>query len=46
MSQSHVSEDMEESPHNQQKQSYFTETMYGPVPPSESAQAWQQPVSQ
>jgi IK cytokine len=47
MSQSPVAEDMEESPHNNhQKQSYFTEPMYGPVPPSESAQAWQQPVSQ
>jgi len=39
MSQSPVSEDMEESPHNHQKQSYFAEPMYGPVPPSESAQA-------
>ena len=38
-SQSPVSEDMEESPHNHQKQSYFAEPMYGPVPPSESAQA-------
>lgn len=45
MSQSPVSEDMDESPHNHQKQSYFTEPMYGPVPPSEPAQAWQQPVS-
>ncbi|KAJ1274188.1 hypothetical protein BS78_05G044000 [Paspalum vaginatum] len=44
MSQSPVSEDMDESPHNHQKQSYFTEQpMYGPVPPSEPAQAWQQP---
>ncbi|KAL6641908.1 hypothetical protein ACP70R_020089 [Stipagrostis hirtigluma subsp. patula] len=53
MSQSPVSEDMEESPRNHQKQSYFTEPMYGPVPPSEpmygpvppseTAQAWQQP---
>ncbi|KAL6595602.1 hypothetical protein ACP70R_047942 [Stipagrostis hirtigluma subsp. patula] len=53
MSQSPVSEDMEESPRNHQKQSYFTEPMYGPVPPSEPmygpvppsepAQAWQQP---
>nr|CAB3459342.1 unnamed protein product [Digitaria exilis] len=44
MSQSPISEDMDESPHNHQKQSYFTEPpMYGPVPPSEPAQAWQQP---
>ncbi|KAL6905644.1 hypothetical protein ACP4OV_003245 [Aristida adscensionis] len=53
MSQSPVSEDMEESPRNHQKQSYFTEPMYGPVPPaepmygpvppSEPSQAWQQP---
>ncbi|TVU26986.1 hypothetical protein EJB05_29564 [Eragrostis curvula] len=43
MSQSPVSEDMEESPRNNQKQSYFTEPMYGPVPPSEPAQDWQQP---
>jgi len=42
MSQSPVS-DMDESPHNHQKQSNFTEPLYGPVPPSESAQAWQQP---
>lgn len=42
MSQSPVSEDMDESPHNHQKQSYFTEPVYGPVPPSEPAQAWQQ----
>jgi len=45
MSQSPVS-DMDESPHNHQKQSNFTEpmSMYGPVPPSEPAQAWQQQV--
>ncbi|KAF0911619.1 hypothetical protein E2562_011236 [Oryza meyeriana var. granulata] len=43
MSQSPVSEDMDESPHNHQKQSYFTEPVYGPVPPSDPAQAWQQP---
>ncbi|XP_020406217.1 suppressor of mec-8 and unc-52 protein homolog 2 isoform X2 [Zea mays] len=42
MSQSPVS-DMDESPHNHQKQSNFIEPMYGPVPPSEPAQAWQQP---
>ncbi|XP_039798335.1 suppressor of mec-8 and unc-52 protein homolog 2-like isoform X2 [Panicum virgatum] len=44
MSQSPVSEDMDESPHNHQKQTYFTEPMYGPIPPSEPAQAWQQPI--
>ncbi|RLN27980.1 hypothetical protein C2845_PM05G05780 [Panicum miliaceum] len=43
MSHSPVSEDMDESPHNHQKQAYFTEPMYGPIPPSEPAQAWQQP---
>uniref|UniRef100_A0A0E0MCE5 RED-like N-terminal domain-containing protein n=1 Tax=Oryza punctata TaxID=4537 RepID=A0A0E0MCE5_ORYPU len=45
MSQSPVSEDMDESPHNHQKQSYFTEEkpMYGPIPPSDPAQAWPQP---
>nr|CBX25386.1 hypothetical_protein [Oryza brachyantha] len=43
MSQSPVSEDMEESPHNHQKQSYFTEPIYGPVAPSDNAQAWPQP---
>ncbi|CAN6352838.1 unnamed protein product [Urochloa humidicola] len=42
MSQSPVSEDMDESPRNHQE-SYFAEPMYGPVPPSEPAQAWQQP---
>ncbi|CAO2143246.1 unnamed protein product [Urochloa humidicola] len=42
MSQSPVSEDMDESPRNHQKQSYFTEPIYGPVPPSEPAPSWQQ----
>ncbi|KAJ6806422.1 suppressor of mec-8 and unc-52 protein-like protein 2 [Iris pallida] len=37
-----VSEDMEESPRNREKQSYFNEPVYGPVPPSEPAQAWEQ----
>jgi len=45
MSQSPVSEDMDESSHNNQKETCFTEPMYGPIPPSEPAQAWQQPVS-
>ncbi|KAL5223582.1 hypothetical protein ABZP36_010221 [Zizania latifolia] len=44
MSKSPVSEDMDESPHNNnEKQSYFTEPMYGPIPPSEPTQAWPQP---
>ncbi|OEL18560.1 Suppressor of mec-8 and unc-52 protein-like protein 2, partial [Dichanthelium oligosanthes] len=43
MSQSPASEDMDESPNNHQKQTHFTEPMYGPIPPSEPAQAWQQP---
>uniref|UniRef100_A0A0D3HRC3 RED-like N-terminal domain-containing protein n=1 Tax=Oryza barthii TaxID=65489 RepID=A0A0D3HRC3_9ORYZ len=44
MSHSPVSEDMDESPHNHQKQSYFTEEkpVYGPIPPSDPAQAWPQ----
>ena len=48
MSQSPVSEDMDESPHNHQKQSYFTEEkpVYGPIPPSDPAQAWPQTVIQ
>ncbi|KAM7513494.1 hypothetical protein LguiA_003077 [Lonicera macranthoides] len=44
MSQSPISEDMEESPRNKDKTSYFTEEqpMYGPVPPSEPSHDWQQ----
>ncbi|CAL9193015.1 unnamed protein product, partial [Musa hybrid cultivar] len=42
MSQSPVSEDMEESPRIREKQSYFSEPVYGPIPPTETAQAWQQ----
>ncbi|XP_026665097.1 suppressor of mec-8 and unc-52 protein homolog 2 [Phoenix dactylifera] len=42
MSESPVSDDMEESPHSRERQSYFSEPVYGPVPPSEPAQAWQQ----
>ncbi|KAJ0976185.1 hypothetical protein J5N97_018150 [Dioscorea zingiberensis] len=41
MSQSPVSEDMEESPRNRERQSYFNAPVYGPVPP-EAAQDWQQ----
>ncbi|XP_020583899.1 suppressor of mec-8 and unc-52 protein homolog 2 [Phalaenopsis equestris] len=42
ISHSPVSEDMVESPRNRERQPYFNEPVYGPVPPSESAQAWQQ----
>ncbi|KAK8950190.1 hypothetical protein KSP40_PGU001656 [Platanthera guangdongensis] len=41
-SQSPISEDMEESPRIRERQPYFNEPVYGPVPPSEPAQAWQQ----
>ncbi|MQL69125.1 hypothetical protein Taro_001431 [Colocasia esculenta] len=34
-----LSEDMEESPRNKERQSYFSEQVYGPVPP-EPAQTW------
>ena len=40
MSQSPIS-DMDESPHNHQNQSHLTEPVYGPIQPSEPAQAWQ-----
>eukprot|EP00262_Sarcandra_glabra_P018692 TRINITY_DN679_c1_g1_i1.p1 TRINITY_DN679_c1_g1~~TRINITY_DN679_c1_g1_i1.p1 ORF type:complete len:569 (+),score=147.65 TRINITY_DN679_c1_g1_i1:313-2019(+) len=42
MSQSPVLEDMEESPRNREGQSYFSEPVYGPVPPSGPPQDWQQ----
>lgn len=42
MSQSPISENMEESPRNKEKQSYFAEPAYGPVPPTELTQGWQQ----
>ncbi|KAL0346814.1 UNVERIFIED_CONTAM: Suppressor of mec-8 and unc-52 protein2 [Sesamum calycinum] len=42
MSQSPVSEDMEESPRNKDKNSYFAEPAYGPVPPAEMSHGWQQ----
>ncbi|KAJ1439969.1 RED-like, N-terminal [Sesbania bispinosa] len=42
MNQSPVSEDMEESPRNKEKPSYFTEPNYGPVPPSMLHQGWQE----
>ncbi|OVA08298.1 Protein RED [Macleaya cordata] len=42
MSQSPVSEDMEESPRNRDRPSYFSEPAYGPVPPPEPPLDWQQ----
>ncbi|XP_059652023.1 suppressor of mec-8 and unc-52 protein homolog 2 isoform X2 [Cornus florida] len=42
MSQSPISEDMEESPRNKDKIPYFSEPVYGPVPPSEPTHDWQQ----
>ncbi|OAY26979.1 suppressor of mec-8 and unc-52 protein homolog 2 [Manihot esculenta] len=41
MSQSPISEDMEESPRNKDRVSYFSEPVYGPVPPSGPSQEWQ-----
>uniref|UniRef100_A0A7N0V7W7 RED-like N-terminal domain-containing protein n=1 Tax=Kalanchoe fedtschenkoi TaxID=63787 RepID=A0A7N0V7W7_KALFE len=42
MSQSPVIEDMVESPKSKERPSYFDEPAYGPVPPSEPYQQWQQ----
>ncbi|KAI9122939.1 hypothetical protein K1719_005828 [Acacia pycnantha] len=42
LSQSPLSEDMEESPRNKEKPSYFSEPTYGPVPPSVVPQGWQE----
>ncbi|KMT14106.1 hypothetical protein BVRB_4g079290 [Beta vulgaris subsp. vulgaris] len=42
MSQSPISEDMEESPRNKERTSYFDEPVYGPVPPSDPSQDWNQ----
>ncbi|KAL6974451.1 Smu-2 suppressor of mec-8 and unc-52 protein [Sarracenia purpurea var. burkii] len=42
MSQSPISEDMEESPRSKERISYFNEPVYGPVPPSEPSHDWQQ----
>ncbi|XP_077211471.1 RED family protein [Tasmannia lanceolata] len=42
INQSPDSEDMEESPRNRDGQSYFSEPIYGPVPPSEPLPDWQQ----
>ncbi|GMY18613.1 suppressor of mec-8 and unc-52 protein homolog 2-like [Fagus crenata] len=41
LSQSPLSEDMEESPRNKSKTSYFAEPAYGPVQPSGLPQEWQ-----
>lgn len=41
ISQSPISEDMEESPRNKERVSYFNEPAYGPVPPSGPSQEWQ-----
>lgn len=46
LSQSPLSEDMEESPRNKEKPSYFSEPAYGPVPPSGPPQEWQEAVCQ
>ena len=45
VSQSPLSEDMEESPRNKDKPSYFAEPSYGPVPPAVLPQGWQESVS-
>lgn len=45
LSQSPLSEDMEESPRNKEKLSYFTEPAYGPVPPSGLPEEWNGMVS-
>ncbi|PWA75867.1 Protein RED, C-terminal [Artemisia annua] len=43
MSQSPLSEDMEESPRGKERASYFEEPVYGPaVPPSQPSHDWQQ----
>ncbi|KAL5995769.1 Smu-2 suppressor of mec-8 and unc-52 protein [Asimina triloba] len=42
LNQSPISEDMEESPRNKERQSYFSEPVYGPIPPSEPISDWQQ----
>lgn len=44
LSQSPLSEDMEESPRNKEKSSYFAEPAYGPVQPSALPQEWQETV--
>lgn len=44
LSQSPLSEDMEESPRNKERGSYFAEPAYGPVQPSALPQEWQETV--
>lgn len=44
VNQSPLSEDMEESPRNKEKISYFAEPAYGPVQPSGLPQEWQETV--
>lgn len=44
MGQSPISEDMEESPRNKEKVSYFSEPAYGPVLPTGPPEGWQQMV--
>ncbi|KAK2981890.1 hypothetical protein RJ640_010407 [Escallonia rubra] len=41
MSQSPISEDMEESPRNKERTSYFGEPIYGPARPAEPSHDWQ-----
>lgn len=43
--QSPLSEDMEESPRNRERQSYFSEPAYGPAPPDHPPQSWEAAVS-
>lgn len=45
MSQSPLSEDMEESPRDKERASYFSEPAYGPAPPSNPSHDWQHVVS-
>ncbi|KAL4180840.1 hypothetical protein AMTRI_Chr12g234400 [Amborella trichopoda] len=42
LSQSPISEDMEESPRNRERPSYFSDPVYGPAPPTELVPDWQQ----
>ena len=45
LSQSPLSEDMEESPRSKEKPLYFTEPSCGPVPPSMLPEGWLEAVS-
>lgn len=44
LNQSPLSEDMEESPRNKERGSYFAEPVYGPVQPSALPHEWQEVV--